>query len=297
MAGEIATCKICESTDMSFFAHTASCNECGVLLCYPYPSGDDEVYKSGVGRDTGKAKSLIKQEKLQWHLNSGALNHQNFTELTLFALTKADRIKELKVLDFGGGGGQFALVLKSLFPLCEIYIVDIGDAKLLDQFRPLNIQIKYDDFIADETKFDVIFMNDVFEHVSDPRTVLRTLSKKLADRNSKIFVDTPCQFWLYPLTKIFSKKLHTKVLRGTVDYDHQQIWSKTSFQIVVGEANLLIDKYLETSEFTQQPEFYLDNMKIRNPIIRSIGKIFYRLAPFIAKNKIMAVLKPASSAS
>ena len=266
---------------------------CGVLLCYPYPKGDNELYRSGIGRDE-KMKDIeqIRNQTLKWHLSSGARNHQNFTNMILFALNDKDRCRNLKILDYGGGGGQFALVVKSLFPLSHVFIVDINDARLLDQFRPLNHQIKFENFTTDETKFDVIFMNDVFEHVSDPLGILKTVRSKLADQNSRIFIDTPCQFWIYPITKLFNKKLHVKVLRGTVDNDHQQIWSKSSFLYIVKESNLSIEKYCETSEFTQPPDFYLDNMKITNPLVRLIGDLFCRAAPLIAKNKIMAVLKP-----
>ena len=80
-----------------------------------------------------------------------------------------------------------------------------------------------------------------------------------------------------------------------MDHDHQQIWSAASFAHVVRAAGLRSSKYIVTSEFTQPPEFYLDNMKITNPLIRLIGKCFYRMAPLIARNKIMAVLKPTSA--
>lgn len=203
--GVIATCKICGSSNLSFFAHTATCNHCGVLLCYPYPKSDDELYRRGMGRDEEKDSGEIKNQTLKWHLRSGALNHRNFTNMTLFTLTDKDRYRELKILDYGGGGGQFALVVKSLFLISKIYIVDFSDAKLLDQFRPLNHQIKFGDFMTDDTKFDVIFMNDVFEHVSDPLGVLQVLRSKLAHQDSRIFVDTPCQFWIYPITKLISR--------------------------------------------------------------------------------------------
>jgi len=262
---------------------------------YPYPTSSDDIYPCDKEIHNSKEVDYKKKQKLEWHLKSGALNHHNFTNMALFVLNDADRQREIKILDYGGGGGQFALVVKSLFPLSQIYLVDIIDYNLLDQFKPLNHQIMFKEFISDDTLFDVIFMNDVLEHVNDPLCVLELLRKKLVDSNGRIFVDTPCQFWIYPITKLFSKKLHTKVLRGTVDYDHQQIWSKSSFRYVVNKAGLRVEKYLETSEFTQGAEFYLDNMHIDNPALRLVGKIFYRLAKLIAKNKIMTILKPSSA--
>jgi 2-polyprenyl-3-methyl-5-hydroxy-6-metoxy-1,4-benzoquinol methylase len=283
-------CKICGCTDLRFFAHTATCPECRVLLCYPYPTSDAELFRAGRDRDGVQDPLEAKRNFLNWSLLSGARNHHNFTNMALFTLTDEDRQRALKVLDYGGGGGQFALVLKSLFPLAESYITDISDAKLLNQYRPLNAQIKFADFAADRTRFDVVFMNDVFEHLSDPLGVLRTLRGKLVS-DGRVFIDTPRQFWIYPATKLLWRGLHTKLLRGTVDHDHQQIWSRAAFSHVVREAGFRIAKYVEVSEFTQPASYYLDHMKIRNPLVRVAGVAMYRLGRAVAKNKIVAVLK------
>ena len=283
-------CKICGSPDIVIFAHTATCMSCGVLLAYPYPESDQSLFLAGKNRDNIQDSDQIREEKLQWHISSGHLNHNNFTAMANFALDKYDRNKEIKVLDYGGGGGQFSLVLKSLYPLADSYLVDIEDNKLLHQYRTINKQIKYRDFEKNQQKFDVVFMNDVFEHVSDPLSVLQILSDKLTN-NGKIFIDTPCQFWIYPVTKILNKNIYKKVLDGTVDYDHQQIWNKKSFEYIVDKAGFCISKYVETSEFTQPAKYYLDGMRINNPILRMVGTVFYKLAPWIAKNKIMAVIR------
>jgi len=276
-------CKICGSKKLTFFAHTARCLDCGVLLCYPYPSPREEKFL------TNKHEKNPAGINLDWHLNSGEKNHHNFTQMALFTLNDEDRYKNLTVLDYGGGGGQFALVLKSLFPKTDIHIVDMDNEGLLDQFRPLNKQIKFEDFNNNTLKFDIIFMNDVFEHVTDPVGVLNTLGSKLK-AGGKIFIDTPCSFWLYPLTKFFSKKIHTKLLEGTVDYDHQQIWSNKSFEVVVKNAGMRVQSFSRLSEYTQDADFYLNNMKINSWIVRLAGRVFFKLAPFIARNKIMSIV-------
>jgi 2-polyprenyl-3-methyl-5-hydroxy-6-metoxy-1,4-benzoquinol methylase len=288
---ELPICKICSSKKLTFFAHTASCLDCGVLLCYPYPEVREKKFLKKRNELTGVEREKAQADYLNWHLNSGERNHRNFTNMALFALSNADRHKHLSVLDYGGGGGQFALVLKSLFPKTDIYIVDMDNERLLDEFMPLNKQIKFEDFNANKLKFDVIFMNDVFEHVSDPMGVLAILRSKL-NNGGRIFIDTPCHFWLYPFTKVFSKRIHTKLLNGTVDYDHQQIWSKKAFEVAIKKADMRVQSFFQLSEYTQGADFYLDNMKIDYGVVRFIGKIFFWLAPLIAKNKIMAVVTP-----
>jgi 2-polyprenyl-3-methyl-5-hydroxy-6-metoxy-1,4-benzoquinol methylase len=125
--------------------------------------------------------------------------------------------------------------------------------------------------------------------VSDPTFVLKQLAGKLKS-GGKIFVDTPKQFFIYPLTKILAKPIYTKILQGTVSTSHLQIWSKKSFDLIVKESGLRIEKYDEATEYTMPAEFYLKNMNITNPLVKFAGKVFYANAKWLAKNKIIAVL-------
>jgi 2-polyprenyl-3-methyl-5-hydroxy-6-metoxy-1,4-benzoquinol methylase len=276
-------CKICQSADLEIFAHTAKCRGCGVLLFWPYPKGDDKLISDGEG------KSWPREEALKWYSESSFLNHANFTEMLRFAIPETDRGRKLDILDYGGGGGQFALVARSHFPEATVHITDIADDALLDEWRPLNKQIAFAEFPSDTTKFDFIFLNDVFEHVSDPLEVLMQLAEKLKP-GGRIFVDTPKQFWVYPVAKLLSKSLYTKVLQGTVTTFHLQIWSRDAFEKIVSEAGLRVEKYHETSEYTMPAAFYLNNMGITNPVMKMAGGLFYRNAKYLAKNKIMSVL-------
>lgn len=278
-----ASCKICGSADLEVFAHTARCRSCGVLLYYPYPKSDDKLVSDGEG------KAWPRDEALKWYSESSFLNHSNFTDMLRFAVPADQRGRKLDVLDYGGGGGQFALVCRSHFPEATVYITDISDEALLDEWRSLNRQIPFGKFARDATRFDVIFLNDVFEHVSDPVGVLTQLAAKLKT-GGRIFVDTPKQFWIYPAAKMLSGSLYTKILRGTVTTFHLQIWSRSAFEKVADQAGLNIEKYHETSEYTMPAAFYLKNMGITNPILRAGGSLFYRNAKYLAKNKIMALL-------
>ena len=275
-------CKICGSQSLTVFAHTAKCGNCGVMLYYPYPDDDSQLLSNGEG------KNWPRERVLSWYSKSSFYNHTNFTNMIRFAMNESDKGKKLNILDYGGGGGQFSLVCKSHFPEVTIYITDISDESLLEEWSASNIQIPFKDFAKDKTKFDFIFMNDVFEHVSDPLFVLKQLAGKLRV-GGKVFIDTPKQFWIYPFTKLFSRAIYTKVLRGTVSIAHLQIWSKKSFEMVVRESGLVISKYEETSEYTMPADFYMKNMGITNPILRLAGRVFYGNAKWLAKNKILCV--------
>ena len=270
------------------FAHTAKCGDCGVMLYYPYPNDDSQLLSVGEG------KEWPREQVLSWYSKSSFYNHTNFTNMIRFAMDESCKGNKLDILDYGGGGGQFALVCKSHFPEANVFITDISDSSLLQEWSASNIQIPFINFAKDSTKFDFIFLNDVFEHVSDPGFVLRQLAGKLKT-GGKLFIDTPKQFWIYPLTKLVSKSLYTKVLRGTVSTAHLQIWSKESFELVVCESGLKIDKYKESSEYTMPADFYMKNMGITNPILRLAGRVFYGNAKLLAKNKIVSMLSGQSA--
>ena len=276
-------CKICGSSSLDIVAHTATCNNCGVLLYYPYPKDDAALLLKNEG------KPWSNKSTLRWYEKSSFYNHVNFTNMLRYVLDESHKVKDLDILDYGGGGGQFALVCMSHFPRAKVYITDISDQSLLDSWRHVNIQIPFSEFDQDKKKFDFIFLNDVFEHVSDPLGVLKQLKCKLKT-DGMIFIDTPNKFWLYKFLKNINKRLYTKVLKGTVSKMHLQIWSKKSFEYVVHQSQLTFRKYDEVSEYTMPASYYMRNMGVRNPILRLIGNIFYLSAKWLAKNKIYCVL-------
>ena len=72
------------------------------------------------------------------------------------------------MLDFGGGGGQFAPVARLHLSHAEVWLVNVLEDTRVEAWRSLNHQISFDHLATDETRFNYMFVNDVFEHVSDP---------------------------------------------------------------------------------------------------------------------------------
>jgi 2-polyprenyl-3-methyl-5-hydroxy-6-metoxy-1,4-benzoquinol methylase len=270
-------CKICGGASLRVLGHTAKCADCGVLLYYPYPAGSQPAFTTN-------------EEKLAWYGKSAHFNHANFTRMLDFAVTDERSTDPLAVLDYGGGGGQFALVCRSRFPRAAVYLVDINDDAVLEEWKPFNRRIRFADFGADLTRYDLIFLNDVFEHLDDPVGTLRLLAGKLAPRG-KIFIDTPRQFWIYPLTRALSRTLHLKVLRGTVSASHLQIWSERSLGIALGASGLAVRRRTTWAEFTMPPDFYLHNMGVSNPLMRASGRAMYHAARWILRNKAVCLLE------
>lgn len=288
-------CKICNSNDLEIVYHVAICKNCDVLLFYPYPENDREIFiKKKYTKDNiavNDNTEETKKRQLAYIQKSGNLNIENFKQMINFSIPKSLKDIEINILDYGGGGGQFASICKSIFPLSKVFITDLYDEKLLNEYKAFNYQIKFREFEKNKIKFDFIFLNDVFEHLSNPLEVLKILKDKLHNDKSKIFIDTPKKFWIYNFCSFFNQSIYKKILKGTVDQDHQQIWSKKSFYLIAKYSGLKVDSYKELTEFTQSPTFYLDAMKIDNYFLRLLGRVFYFLAPIIAQNKIMSTLR------
>ena len=273
-------CKICGSKSLAIRKETARCTACGVLLFYPYPD-EKELFNSWAHMDAVGSAA--------WYAKSAWYNHTNFTRMLRFAADNWHAGRRVRFLDYGCGGGQFALVAKSHFPFSQVFCTDASDSAVLPEWRCLQTQIRFSEFQQNEIRFDLIFLNDVFEHVSGPIELLRLLASKL-EPNGKIFIDTPKSFWLYPATRILSPTLHDKLLHGTLSLAHLQIWSPRAFKTAVCKAGLKICKYKEINEYTMPAAYYLDNMRISNQLVRLAGFAFYRLAKSLARNKIMALV-------
>jgi len=181
MALNDSLCKICGYEALTLRAHTARCPQCGVLLYYPYPS-DEELRRD-------ESPEEIQAEYVAWYERASYRSHENFTTVIDFTISPDRASEALQLLDFGGGGGQFALVARSHLPHADVSIVDVSDAALLEPWKSFNRPIRFEDFDNDGTRFDYIFMNDVFEHLSDPVGVLSRLRGKLAP-DGGIFIDT-----------------------------------------------------------------------------------------------------------
>lgn len=288
MTSLATACKLCGCDRLVRFGHTARCRGCGAMLYYPYPTPNllpHNNFKDGRPWDGYEA----------WYYAAASRNHTNFTNQLRFAAEGWATDFAGDVLDYGGGGGQFALVVSSHFPNVTTWFTDINQNALLRQWRPFNRPIPFSEFPRDPTKFDAIFLNDVYEHVESPHEVMRLLATKLKP-GGRVFVDTPKVFWLYPLLRIANRRLYARLCRGTISRSHLQIWTRRAFETVTRAGGLRIERYRECSELTMPATYYLDLMGIRQPLLRLLGRVFHRSVHVLARNKIMAVLRPIAPA-
>ncbi|MBC7871998.1 MAG: class I SAM-dependent methyltransferase [Chitinophagaceae bacterium] len=102
-------------------------------------------------------------------------------------------LANFKALDIGAGEGRALLSFQDLgVPVGNLYAVDISD-DVLEPLKAIGMQTvnsRAEDLDLPENTFDIVMMNQVIEHVADPRKVME-ISYRLLKPGGFILMDTP----------------------------------------------------------------------------------------------------------
>ncbi len=161
----------------------------------------------------------------------------NYKEYTLDAKIIKKLIKknnnEIKILEFGCGWGFWTKFMKELN--FDVETVEISDSRI-DYLEKNGIQ-NYRNINNINKKFDLIFSNQAFEHISDPLQTLNNLKNKL-NENGFMFHKFPSSF-------LFKSRL-TKNYKPKKDcahpLEHINILNYKCFQTMCDKNNLKIAK-------------------------------------------------------
>ena len=162
-----------------------SCNGCGLGYTFPTPSEDllDKIYS---GEYWMREKTVQKQGAI------GRLVHK-FSEVRLAATIKP-LLRKLKpgafILEVGSGSGQLASYLKK-----KGYNVEVTDISqdILDEIKTLHSIDGYCGRLEEiefSHAYDVIILNNVLEHLSDPVQTLKRTEQLLTPRGL-VFIEVP----------------------------------------------------------------------------------------------------------
>ncbi len=104
--------------------------------------------------------------------------------------------KNPKLLDFGGGFGYYSYCFyKNKYDVTLMDVVNtvctFAKEKFSDSFKVVNIELNGKEF-ANKEKFDIIFCNQVIEHIKEPILFLNKLNNYLKT-NGIIIITTPNQ--------------------------------------------------------------------------------------------------------
>jgi 2-polyprenyl-3-methyl-5-hydroxy-6-metoxy-1,4-benzoquinol methylase len=156
-----------------------------LLACYP-----PERFTHGVGYFPFSTlrKGAVQQATVR---NSGSL----WNEIWAGRASKLEQfdIPERSILDFGCADGAFLRAVPEHWKRCGIDNND-GAIDLAKQSSPMSIEFISDDLTTHEwgtTKFGVISAYDVLEHVTDPNTIMASLSRLLLP-GGILWAEIPC---------------------------------------------------------------------------------------------------------
>jgi len=158
------------------------CSECGLLYQKHVPNGDflNTLYNEMIG-PTFLAR-----------LESTRLTVDNFEEiageLSLLIRAIGKHPTEIRFLDYGMGYGRWARIAAAIG--AQVFCTEISPDKIAAA-RKLGIEPIQDESLS-EMRFDIIHTEQVFEHLTDPRSSFQKLASALS-RNGimKIAVPSP----------------------------------------------------------------------------------------------------------
>jgi 2-polyprenyl-3-methyl-5-hydroxy-6-metoxy-1,4-benzoquinol methylase len=159
------------------------CKLCNVGITSPCPT-EDTVSQLYIERESNNfdSKNNTIFEKIKDYVNQFAFRKIK-NEL------KSD---PLMILDFGTGNGSVALAASRVYPSANVECVDFHNTPP-ERIRQSSEKIKYysvDNFSKIETKYDLIILKNVLEHVHDPMSLLNNLKCHLAP-NGIIWIEVP----------------------------------------------------------------------------------------------------------
>lgn len=148
-----------------------------------------------------RCKTALVELAYQWHTRQDDHSFYYYTDLYLFDLTmycqlheqrgwfdwykqKLQEIKPDKMLDFGGGIGEYSIIAAQL-GIGDITYCDIGGSQTWNyaeyRFKKSGFKIKMMGEIPPQTKsfperYDLIVAMDVLEHLENPQEWLKSMS-------------------------------------------------------------------------------------------------------------------------
>jgi len=134
------------------------------------------------------------------------------------------------VLDIGGGQGLISIELKKKG--CYVTGIDQCDLQqtdYYDEFYQKDIDSLSLDF--DFSKYNVILMLDIIEHLSNPEEFLDSLRKKSGLNQPRMIVTTPnIAFWIIRMQLLFGQFNYGK--QGILDKTHKRLFTFKTMKIL-----------------------------------------------------------------
>jgi 2-polyprenyl-3-methyl-5-hydroxy-6-metoxy-1,4-benzoquinol methylase len=234
------------------------CLNCSLIFQKYIPS--DKFSKTLYEEIINEKESKIKKEKLS--------TVGYFKDFELFKKIFKKENSDISIIEFGSGNGDWAYEAKKLN--FDITVTEHSKNRIeVLKKKGLKICININEC---NDKFDIIYSNQVFEHISNPAETLKLL-KPLLKKDGYIYLKFPSAF-------MFKNKLKMNYQPKkdcAIPLEHINILNRKTFLFLIKDLNLEISYFNRHSIFTYKKYlkflkdfFYFDQILIKNK--KSINK-------------------------
>jgi 2-polyprenyl-3-methyl-5-hydroxy-6-metoxy-1,4-benzoquinol methylase len=223
------------------------CQYCSLIFQEQIPDEkfSQELYEEVIDRED----SLLKKEDFEKKFHK-----KLFYEINLIKGIFKKKNEKISILEFGAGWGFWLNCLKS--NNFDVYAYEVSETRInFIKKNQINVISSIDNLV---NRFDFIYSEETFEHISNPRETLISLSKILKD-GGFILLRFPSNF-------LFKFKLNDKYKPHkdcAHPLEHINLFKKKSFDAMVKDSNLEIINL--KSKF---------NFSIKN-LLKDIKNFFY----------------------
>lgn len=149
------------------------CENCSLVFLSSFAHINKEFYKKGVmhlGADSYKWQEITHNDDLR----------------RFIFLNKKNKIKNSAILDFGAGNAAFLMLSK---PTANKVVGLEIDETVKEYYKENDIEF-ISELSQTESKFDLITMFHVLEHLPDPKETLQEMTSKLKE-NGELIIEVP----------------------------------------------------------------------------------------------------------
>lgn len=223
------------------------CKNCNLIFQEQIPNKkfSQELYEKYIDKDDSLKKKNDYEKKYNKKLNY---------EMGLIKNIFKKKNEEISILDFGAGWGFWLNYFKK--NNFDVYAFEVSETRI-NFLKESKIKI-ISDIENTDNKFDFIYSEETFEHISDPKETLINLSKILKE-NGFMMLRFPNSF----LFKLRLNKNYKPCTDCAHPLEHINLLKKKSFESMVKDSNLEIINF--KSKF---------NFSLRN-FLKDIKNIFY----------------------
>jgi 2-polyprenyl-3-methyl-5-hydroxy-6-metoxy-1,4-benzoquinol methylase len=146
-----------------------------------------------------------------------------------------------RVLEVGAGAGGTLKWIKTLYPKTETTAVEINPALLHELRQNVDVPIigPIDGALPRLKTYDLILLLDVLEHIADPTSTLRNLSK-LLEKDGQIIVSVPNVAHLSVSLPLLLRRRFDYQDAGILDRTHLKFFVEDTAVKLLNDANFVV---------------------------------------------------------